>query len=678
MNYIITKTPQFFEKIGNYNFCALEQLTTLPEEIAFDTETTGLFAKDCDIFCCQIGTGKDNYIIHMYDNNYSFNDVIPYIKNKTLVMQNGLFDLGFMYKYNFIPEKVFDTMLASKIIYNGDYVNQRSDFASLMKRELGIVYDKTDQKNIHIVKLSQASAIKYSFNDVDKLLELHNALLKKIEENGSISTYLLHCRFIKALAYIEQCGLPINSEKWMNKMLEDEANVLKYKTMIEEYIFEKIPKFANNQLDFFRDKKEITINLKSPQQMISIFNELGIETKDKDGKNSINENIISKSKHEFVQMWLNYQAAQHRVSTFGNSIYDKIIDGRIYTNFNPMVDTARLSSRKGGINFLNFPSDKETRNCFEAVPGNKMIVCDWAGQETVIMADVSKDIAMTKSVVEGADLHCLLARELYPEIKTLSDDEIKKKHADKRTKAKAPRFTMQYGGNGYTLHINENIPLREAEDIFEKFINLHEGLFAWGEKVLKKAIRLGYIESVDGWKLKLPQYDWFSDLHKKVSVMSTADWNLYRAGKAERQREYMIEDSNKNLKKGEPKKVFKTINEPAYNYYKSKRKDISDYFSLKSQYKRLALNSPIQTCGAHQIKLALCYIFEWIVENNYMWTILMCNAVHDETVCEAPENLSTLIKEKIEEFMRKAGNHYLTDLTIQADAGIGQTWYEAK
>jgi hypothetical protein len=41
----------------------------------------------------------------------------------------------------------------------------------------------------------------------------------------------------------------------------------------------------------------------------------------------------------------------HRVTTFGQSIYDKIDDGRIYTNFNPMVDTARLSTRRGQINF---------------------------------------------------------------------------------------------------------------------------------------------------------------------------------------------------------------------------------------------------------------------------------------------------------------------------------------
>jgi hypothetical protein len=67
-------------------------------------------------------------------------------------------------------------MLASKILYNGDFWNSRHDFGSCMVRELH--YDKTDQKNIHLVKLSQQSN-KYSFNDVDRLIELHDTMLAK-------------------------------------------------------------------------------------------------------------------------------------------------------------------------------------------------------------------------------------------------------------------------------------------------------------------------------------------------------------------------------------------------------------------------------------------------------------------------------------------------------------------
>ena len=71
MNYIITKNPQFFKKIGVYNFCNLEDMI-LPDTIAIDTETTGLKARHENIFCVQIGTGENNYLIHMYESSQAY------------------------------------------------------------------------------------------------------------------------------------------------------------------------------------------------------------------------------------------------------------------------------------------------------------------------------------------------------------------------------------------------------------------------------------------------------------------------------------------------------------------------------------------------------------------------------------------------------------------------------
>ena len=677
-NYIITKNKDYFKKIGKYNYCDLEQLDFLPEMIAVDTETTGLFALVDDMFCIQIGTGKDNYIVVMYNDDYVFEDVIPYLKGKILVLQNAKFDLGFFYMHGFVPDEVRDTMLAYKILHNGDIMNQRSDFKTLMEKELGVVYSKTDQKNINVVKLSQPSTIKYSFNDVDKLLELHEVLYKQIVDGGYKKTYQLHCRFVRALAYMELCGLPLNVDKWQSKMDVDKANVEKYSIEVEEYIYNNAPDYADNQLDLFSTQKRARVNLKSPKQMIGVFQSLGINTKDSRGKDSIKEDVITKTKHPFVDLWLKFQGAKHRVSTFGQGVLDQEINGRIYTNFNPMVDTARLSSRKGSINFLNFPADDATRKCFEAKEGNRMIVCDWSGQETVLAADLSGDEAMTKSVQEGADLHSMLARVLFPELEDLDDETIMTVHAKKRKKSKAPRFAMQYGGNAYTLHVNENIPLSEAEDIYEKFIKLHQGLFDWGHMVFKASAKVGYITSVDGWRLKLPKFDWYQDLEKEVKAITKGQWALYRIGKQERQRERMLAEANKKREKGTPKKEFVVSNQAAYDFYKSRRKGISDYFKLQSEYKRLSLNNPVQTRGAHQMKLALCLFFEWIVKNKYMWKVLMCNAVHDEIVAEAPNHLAMNVKKQVEKSMIDGGNHYLTKLKMKADADVGDTWGDAK
>jgi len=668
-NYIITKDKEFFKNIGEYNYCNLEDMI-LPEKLAIDTETTGLVAKKEKLFCIQIGTGKNNYIIDMQEysigksNSYTPQDVFPYLENKILVFQNALFDLGFFYLQNFFPKNVLDTFLASKIIYNGQF-GVRHDFGAIMSKELNIWYDKTDQKNINIVKLSQPSTIKYSFNDVDKLLELHDTLEKKIDEGGFRETYDLHCKFIRVAAYMEQCGFALSSKLWKAKMDEDLKNSLLYENKINEYIFDNIPKFRDGQLDMFNTDKKIKISISSPKQMIKVFKSFDIPVIDKDGKKSINENVISKAKHDFIPLWLKYQEAQHRVSTFGETIFKQIDNERIYTNFNPMVDTARLSTRKGGINFLNFPADKTTRNCFEANEGNVMIVSDFSAQEGVIMADLSGDKAMTASVVDGVDLHCLFAKVLFPELEGLSDEEIIKNHKDKRQGAKVQRFLFSYGGNAYTLHVQEGVPMDRAVQIDEGFKKLHEGLYKWGNDVFEEAIKVGYIESADGWKLALPKYDLFIDYKNKIESISKFDWGIYKEGKIEY-----------NKKRDNPD--YKIKNDISYTFYKERKGSVSNYFKLKSEYMRLCLNNPVQARGAHQLKRSSVIFFDWIERNNLYWKVLLDNMVHDEIIVECEEYLSEITTKKLSESMIEGGNYYLTNLIIQAEAHSGSSWGKAK
>jgi DNA polymerase-1 len=669
-DYIITKNREYFEKVGDYNYCSLEEIL-LPEIISIDSETTGLDSRHHDMFCLQVGSGVNNYIIDFYtsDDHYTFQDVIPYLDGKILVGQNITFDLGFFYKHDFWPKEVRDTMIASRILYNGD-PTKRHDLGSLMEREMGIKLDKYEQKNIHLVKLSQSSTITYSFNDVDRLLDLHSVLYSKLDERGSLDTYRLHYRYVRALAYMEQCGLPISSEKWAAKMEEDVVNSFKWKQTIEAYIFDHLPRYANNQLNLFEDGlKKITVSVNSPHQMLKVFNDFGIPTKDKDDKDSINENVISKSKHEFVEMWINYQVANHRVTTFGDKIYQQIENERLYTNFNPMVDTARLSSRRGSINFLNFPADKTTRYCFKANQGNVMVVCDYEAQEGIILTDRSKDEAMKKSVLEGQDLHCLLTKAVFPELADLSDNEIKEKHKPKRDICKVVRFLFSYGGNAFTLHMNEGFPLKEAITIEDAFKNLHKGVYEWGERIYQESVKKGYIESAGGWKLKLPRYDEFLETKTKVEAITREEWTKYKIGKIDFKKKFEEYEQGREYTYQFPESV---------NFYNSKKKDIQSFFKLKSEYQRLALNNPIQSVGSHMIKLSTCILFDWIIENNYQWKVLICNSVHDELVIECPKELAEETRLQVEVSMKEGGNFYLDEFKLNAQANIGESWGQAK
>ena len=298
-----------------------------------------------------------------------------------------------------------------------------------------------------------------------------------------------------------------------------------------------------------------------------------------------------------------------------------------------------------------------------------MIVCDYSGQETVVAADLSGDKAMSAAVIDGADLHCMLARILFPSIAYLSDEEIVAKHKDKRNASKAPRFAMSYGGNAFTIHMNEGIPLKRAQEIENGFKELHAGLYDWGDKVFQEAIRKGYIESADGWKLALPRFNKFKEYKAKVESLTKEEWQIYKQGKL---------DYKKKQEEAEKKIVYTYKFPKAVTFYNSKKSEVKQFFKLKSEYQRLCLNNPVQARSSMMIKLSALLLFDWILENNYINLIKICNSVHDELVVECSKDLAEIAREKVGEFMITAGNHYLQTLKIKAEAGIGNDWYSAK
>ena len=142
MDYIVTNNQWFFEKIGKYNYCSLDDMV-LPDVIAFDSETTSLAPRHGHMFCVQIGTGENNYIVDFQQlgDELEFKDLAPYLKGKTLVGHNLTFDLGFI-KYDFVPDKVY-SFIASKKYFRDGLVTHTICLCN--GKELGLEYDKSEQ-----------------------------------------------------------------------------------------------------------------------------------------------------------------------------------------------------------------------------------------------------------------------------------------------------------------------------------------------------------------------------------------------------------------------------------------------------------------------------------------------------------------------------------------------------
>lgn len=200
---------------------------------------------------------------------------------------------------------------------------------------------------------------------------------------------------------------------------------------------------------------------------------------------------------------------------------------------------------------------------------------------------------------------------------------------------------------------------------------LHSGIYEYGERKIKEAINLGYIESTYGFKLHLPNFDFFKKKHIWIQSLDMTFWRKYKQGKLE----YRAEK-----KCIEEKKPYIVANRENYDLYRKNSYDVSQYFKAKAQYFKLCLNNPTQTKAAFQTKAAVNKVYEHIWKNNHFWDARISLVPHDEMNMEVKDELCDEYKGVIENAMVNEGNKFLSNpiLFMKAECNIADNWWKAK
>lgn len=258
----------------------------------------------------------------------------------------------------------------------------------------------------------------------------------------------------------------------------------------------------------FDTEPKCVVNWSSQKQVIPLFELLGInvetfDKKTKQKKKSIEANVLKPQKNDFpiIPIFLEYQEAAKVVSTYGqnwlNAINPKT--GRIHADFHSIgTDTARVSSGGGvwKLNMQNLPHDPETRACFTSEEGNAWLSADYQSQESRIIASVSKDEKMIDLFEHGCgDVHSLVAYMSYPNIipRDTKIEDIKKLYHNWRQKAKSIEFAINYGGDYNTISKNDGIPVEEAKEIYDNFMEGFPGIKRYQDYCRAAVMRDGYI-----------------------------------------------------------------------------------------------------------------------------------------------------------------------------------------
>lgn len=686
MVYLVTTQEELFEN-ELYTIISADKALEMMQSwdiIQVDSETNGRDPHLCDFLCFQFGNkAADSQIVV----DCSCIDIKLYknlLESKFLIGQNLKFDLQFLYKYGIVPRNVYDTMIVEQLLYLGYPVAGKPGGISyalnaIAQRRLNIDIDKTVRGEI-IWRGLDSSVIQYAAGDVTYLEDIRNSQLIDLKKKDCEKAAELENRFVPVISYLEWCGIKLDQKKWKEKMKQDQENLTQALDALNQFTIKnpnlKQFTYVDLQGDLFagfNTEPTCTVNWSSSQQVTKIAKILGFntETKDKktgESKDSVLEKALAVQKginDEFLKLYFAYQEYAKVVSSFGQGHLDAVnpLTGRIHSTFKQLgAASSRMSCGstqpntdlekykklpKGSCKYPNLqqlPSDDATRSCFVAPEGHLMVSADFSALESRLGADIYQEKEMLKEFLEGSgDMHSLCAKMVFAEeLKDVEVKDIKKVRPDLRKKVKSVEFAKQFGGSAFAIAGSLGCSMEEAQKFSDYYDQGFSGVTNYKKKGSRFVRENGYVLMCEHTGHKMYWYD-HEEWKQRQAKYNSSDWSW---------------DNYRQKHKGTGDWV---------------EQQVKMHFKAAAKWDRMALNSVTQGTGAIIIKESACMLFDWIMENNLFEKVNLCALVHDEIVCDYPEDLQEF-PQILEKLMQQAAAKYCKSLPIPAEAAVGDHW----
>lgn len=383
-----------------------------------------------------------------------------------------------------------DTMLASYVI---NAAATRHNMDALAKHYLGAATTTFESiagkgsKQLTFDKIDIATASHYACEDADityRLFEVFTDYLKK-DKTAHQLLHRLEMPVAQILTQMERAGILLN-----RKFLMELSS--RFDRQIREL---EHTAFAIADEPF---------NLASPKQLGEIlFDKLGIigGKKTKTGQYSTSEEVLNKIDHPLVDVVLEHRGLSKLKSTYTDAL-DKAADnqGRVHTSYHQaLTSTGRLSS--SDPNLQNIPIRTDTgrliREAFIAPKGRVILAADYSQIELRLMAHFSKDMGLIEAFRQGVDIHTQTASEIL-------DKPIGEITVSERRSAKAVNFGLLYGMSQFGLSRQLKISRQEAKDYIDRYFKSYPTIYEYMERTKEQAINQGYVETLLGRKLFMP------------------------------------------------------------------------------------------------------------------------------------------------------------------------------
>ncbi|WP_085300605.1 DNA polymerase I [Cognaticolwellia mytili] len=497
----------------------LDKLTN-SEVFAFDTETTSVDYQKAELvglsFSVEVGKAAYVPVAHDYedapeqlDRDWVLAQLKPLLESETQnkVGQNLKYDANVLSHYDIAMKGItFDTMIES---YCLNSVATRHNMDALADKYLGY-------KTVHFEDIAGKGAKQLTFNqieiekaghyaaeDADITLRLHQAIMPKLAKSSSqLSVFNeIEMPLLPVLARMEQYGVLIDCD-----MLDQQSHTIG--TRLSELEIE-----AHN----IAGK---SFNLSSPKQLQTIlFEELKIPVlkKTPKGAPSTAEEVLQELALDYPlpKVILENRGLSKLKSTYTDKL-PLLVDpktNRVHTSYHQAVTaTGRLSSTDPNLQNIPIRSEegRKIRLAFIAPTDHKIVAIDYSQIELRIMAHLSDDPGLVKAFSEGKDVHKATAAEIF----AVPLDEVT---SDQRRSAKAVNFGLIYGMSAFGLAKQLNVSRHTAQEYMDKYFERYPNVSQYMEDTRQQASDTGYVETLFGRRLYLPDIKSKNGMRKKAA-----------------------------------------------------------------------------------------------------------------------------------------------------------------
>jgi DNA polymerase I len=510
------------------------QLTQLIKKLensdlfAFDTETTSLDYMQAQIvglsFAIQTNVDSDDAplieavylpLTHDYidapkqlDFAETMTKLKPLLENDDhkKVGQNLKYDRSVLLNHGIELKGIqFDTMLESYIIDS----TGKHDMDTLALKYLDhkcISFEEIagkGKKQLTFNEISIKEAAPYAAEDADITLRLHLELYSRLKESETLLTLFneIELPLLTVLSDIECGGVAIDSELLTAQSVEIAKRLLE----IEELAYVEAGK---------------PFNLSSPKQLqVILFEELALPIlkKTPKGAPSTAEEVLVElaETYPLPKLIIEHRGLSKLKSTYTDKLPKMVNEktGRVHTSYHQAVTvTGRLSS--SDPNLQNIPirsaEGRRIRQAFIAPQGSKIVAADYSQIELRIMAHLSQDKGLLDAFSQGVDIHKATASEVF----SVDVDDVT---IDQRRSAKAINFGLIYGMSAFGLAKQLNIGRHDAQQYMDRYFNRYPGVLTYMEDTRTVAKEQGYVETILGRRLQLPNINSRNGMLKKAS-----------------------------------------------------------------------------------------------------------------------------------------------------------------